>query len=505
MRRSLPLLALAPLAALPAQDAEIAAIQVPEELTITAATAFDVDRDGRDDLVIAARDTRTGRREVRVHLRAAAAPWFQPKPSRPPYVVETDVIAFTFADCTPAKGRELVLLTADRVVAVDFADDGTPTYVPLLQHDLVWPAANPDFVLPLPGAAVDVDADGREDLLLPQTWGTLLHLQNAPGTPRGGEFDRPVVLVLPAWRSPIAPAGGGPATLRGDELSLGLRLGDGDDEDDERKSGPLVRVRTRTPPCLVADVDGDGHLDLAAIRNGRAFFAMQALDGTWRMHDVALPLPEDRLTLFDPAFDVQLADVDGDRRLDLMLTTSASRGDELEVRIDLFRTRGDGSWPAKPDCRLRLQTLARPPQLVDADGDGRLDVIAVTVRTDALRGLTGGAPTALDAQCNLFRGTGERFEVPAMLIAPLRLPAKAQRGGGAFVEVVAGGNGAPGALLLREGDVLQRRPFRRDGDRLQLVPPTTRVPIPDKARLDASRDGEVLVRSEHEVLHVRTR
>ena len=188
-----------------------------------------------------------------------------------------------------------------------------------------------------------------------------------------------------------------------------------------------------------------------------------------------------------------------------VLTTSASRDEEIEVRIDLFVAGENGGFRDKPASRLRLQTIARPPQLVDVDGDGRLDVVAVTVRTDTLRGLTGDGPTALDAQWNVFRNDGRRFVLPAMAIQPLRLPAKAQRGGGTFVETLAGASGRPGALLLRDGDTLQRRPVLRDGDRLQLGEPSTSFAIPEKSLLEGRQSGEVLVRSEHELLHVRTR
>lgn len=501
IRRALPFVGM--LASTMAQAPEQTTVQLPEHVVLTGTLSTDVDADGRDDLVLACRDTKAKKRELRVHLRRGEAPVFANEPSRPPYAVDSDVIAFTFADYTAAKGRELVLLTADRAVAVEFGGDGTPTYVPLFTNDLVWPTADPDFVLPLPNARCDLNGDGREDLLLPQTWGAIANLQNPPGMPRDGKLANWTYCILPEWRSPVAGTGRGPASFQGGELRLGLQLGGGGD--DERDTGPLVRVRTRTPPCLVADVDGNGHLDLAAVRNGRAFFVMKSAGPAVDTRDVALPLPEDRLALFDPAFDVQLVDTNGDKRLDLVLTTSASRDDEIEVRIDLFVTRDDGTWADKPSSRLRMKTLAKAPQLVDADGDGRLDVVAVTVRTDTLRGLTSGTPTALDAQLNVFRGTGDRFALPALLIAPLQLPAKSQRGGGTFVEVLGAANGNPAALLLREGDALQRRPLQPDGERLRLGEPSTTLPIPDKSQLELLRSGEVLVRTDHELLHVRTR
>jgi len=481
-------------AAARAQAPDVAAIQLPEHVVLTGSLVTDVDGDGRDDLVLACRDTKQMRRELRVHRRSGDEPPFANTPTSPPFPVDRDVIAFTFADCTTKPGRELVLFTAERAVAVEAGADGAPEYVPLATIDLVWPTADPDFVLPLRDAGNDVDGDGRADLLLPTTRGAMLL--------RGGR--EPAPFVLPAWQSPLAAAGNGPATIRGDELRLRLQLGTRDDDDPP--GGPLVSVRTRTPPTIAIDADGDGRRDLVATRNGRLFVGRLGDDGKLTPHDVALPLPGDRLALFDPAFDVQLANVDDDRRADLVLTTSASRDDEIEVRIDLFPTKADLSWDPKPASRLRLKTLARAPQLVDVDGDGRLDVVAVTVRTDALRALTGGGePASLEAQLNVFRNAGDRFTTPALSITPLQLPAKARRGGGAFVEVVAGTNGAPGAVLLRDGDVLLRRPFERAGERLSLGAPTSRLSIAPDTRLAATADGAVVVRRDHELLHVRMR
>ncbi len=473
-------------AAMGAQAQETTAIQMPEHVVLTGVLAIDVDRDGRDDLVLACRDTKAERREIRVHRRSAEAPWFAGTPSRPPHPVETDVVAFTFADVSAAPGRELVLFAPERIVAVEPGPDGAAKYVPLVPHDLVWPVAERDFVLPLRDATIDLDGDGQDEMLVPQTDGAIAWRRDAS----------PVSVRVPPRRSPVAPAGGGPASIGDGELRLSFGR-----SKSERDGGPLVSVRTRTPICRAIDLDGDGRRELVAIRNGRVFTTSTEA----AVRDVPLPLPGDRLKVFDPAFDVQFADLDGDRRADLVLTTSASRDDEIEVRIDTFVTRSDGTWGEKANSRLRMKALAVPPRLADVDGDGRVDLITVTVQTDALRSLSGGTPTALDAQLNVFRGGDGRFMSPAVSITSLRLPTKSERGGGTFVEVVAAGAGGTGSVLLRDGDTLQRRPFGRDGDRLQLLPPTTTVPIPAKSRLDAAPGGEVLVLGEHELLHVRTR
>jgi hypothetical protein len=325
-----------------------------------------------------------------------------------------------------------VLLTAERAVAVETGDDGVASYRVIAAPRLVWPAADPEFVLPLDGALCDFDGDGRDDLLLPQPDGVLLHRADQP----------PFVLDLPLRSGPLGTkktGPGAPAAWNRDELRL--RFAFGGDSDDGSDHGPLLSLRATSPPCRLVDLDGDGRLDLVAVRNGTAFAGMQQGDGSVAVHEHALPLPEDRLSLFDPSFDVQFASIDGDPRLDLVMTTSSQRGDEIEVRVDVHSARQEGGWNPARAARLRVQPLAGPPQLVDVDGDGRLDVVLVTVRTDSLRGLTGDGPTALDAQLVVFRGDGERFVTPAMLQHALRLPPLGNGNRGPFVHVIAGRSG----------------------------------------------------------------
>lgn len=483
----------------------IASLQVPATTVVTGVLATDVDGDGHTDLVLACRDSAPQRRELRLYLRKAGQPCFANEPSQPPQPIEKDVIAFTYADCDPSPGRELVLLTTDRCVAVVPQTDGEPRYVPLVAPQLVWPAPELSAVLPLPGASGDFDGDGRDDLLVPEPDGALLHRH-------GRAANDAQHLRLPPWRSTLAAAGtGGPASVGDNRLNLQLSFSDDDPEGaTPRDRGPLLSLRTRAPQLRSLDRDGDGKRDLVALRNGQLWTWQQTANGDFAAPTAAdLPLPGDRLALFDPAFDVQLVRVDADARPDLVLTTSARQQDEIEVRIDLFRTRADGSWPAKPDRRLRMQTLASSPQLVDADGDGHLDLVALTMRTDRLKGLTGDAPTALEVQLNVFRGNGETFTTPAAMTQLLQLPIDGGRSRGPFLDVLPGRAGEPGAVLLQSGKVLQRRPFRRDGERLQLAPAAAELPLGTAVRLrgldqaDGTPSGEVVVWLDHEVQHVR--
>jgi len=483
---------------------EVVALQLPKTVRLKGLLDVDVDSDGRLDLVLACFDEQTKKRELRTHFRSARAPQFAGEPSLTPYALERDVIAFTFADVDARPGRELVLFTAERAVAVLPAASPAegPRYEPLFAHRLLWAVPDATEALALDDVVHDVDGDGHDDFLLPELDGARLVLQRRKDGV--ASFAPPVQWQVPAWRSPLeAGTAGGPVRARGGELRFSLS----DDANEDADGQPLVQLRARAPRFLLLDLAGDGVRDGIALRNDSVWCWPIGPDAgiAAAPTSMALPLPEDRLALFDPAFDVQLADVNRDGLPDLLLTTSARRNEEVEVRIDLFvQRRGASTWATKPDGRLRMQTLATSPQLVDADGDGQLDLVAITVRTDLLRGLTGDGRTSLQAQLNVFRGGETGFQVPAMLNQQLELPVRQGRQRIPFVRVLAAPAGA--FVLLRIEDRIALQPLQRDDTRLRLLPPVWQVPIPSTASPQLARNApEVLVVDKRELLHVSWR
>ena len=486
-------LLLAPLAAQTPAAPTVTTIQLPEKTAITDVMECDVDGDGLLDLVLATRDEAGERPFAQVHLRAKAGAPFTAAPSRAPLPLERDVVAFTFADVLPGPGRECVLLTPERVVAATLGGDGTPEYTPLGSIQLVWPTQVRGAALLLDDACVDLDGDGADDLLLPEPDGAALLCRG----------QQPLRWSLPAWRNPMRGNQNGAVSMRGNgaRMDVDLRIADDGDES-ARDNGPLAAASFRTPTMRRMDLDGDGAFELVAVRNDKAFVA-RVRDGALQASAIALPLPADRLIAFDPAFDVQLADCNGDKKADLLLTTSARRGDEVEVRVDLFLARADGTFGDKQESRLRVQTLAGAPQLVDCDGDGVLDLALRTVKLDGLRALTGDAPTSLETQLSIFRGAGDRFAQPAMLATVLQVAAR-EGAGQPYLRVLAAPAGGSASVLLREDDQLQRRPLAADGRKLRLDPPDCALPLPKGARLVAAVDPkEVIVRRNNELLHMR--
>lgn len=491
-----------------AQPTPGTALQLAPDCLLTGALQVDVDGDGQDDLVLACFDRTQRRRELHVHLRRTGPQPFVGTPSLV-YALDRDVIGFLYADCDPRPGRELVLCTPERVVAVQ-PDPAGDRYEVLAELPLVWPAAMAELVLALDRARVDADGDGRDDLLLPTVDGAVLLLG----------CRQPVPLAVPARSAGLPTAGGAPARSSRDQVQLSLQLGDDDGADDDdpgadqpgrsasrsRERGPLLSLRARAPGATLGDLDGDGRLDLVAFRNGQLWVRCQTVPGQFApTRPLALPLGEDRLQFFDPAFDVQLVPTPHGRA-DLLLTTSGKRGDELEVRIDRHPALADGGFRRDAASRLRVQALARPPQLADADGDGQPDLLLLSLRPDLLKAL-GNGPQPVELQCSIFRGDSGRFALPALLTTSLQVPLQDGRGSEPFVRLLPGAAGQPGELALGLDARLAVRPLVRAGSRWQLGPERLAVTLPAKSRLavlDPVR-GEFLARADHEALHVRVR
>lgn len=476
-------------AALLPQQPRVTTIQLPEGASIARAFLQDVDLDGQLDLVLSCR--RAGKRSVQVYARGSSGKAFAATPSRR-LELDGSVVAFAFCDCDPRAGRELVLFTSTTAAVVLPARDEEPDYRQLFRHPLVWPAAAPEQAMPLPDATADLDGDGRDDLMLPRPDGWSAWFQ-------GDEGFEVQELELPEWRDEVRDAVSG----RGAGGGLRFRFAAGRPT---RGQTVLVSTSARTPPCALVDLDGDGRRDLVAQRNGVVHVgewdAPRQLTTTQR----PLPLPEDRLKLLDPSFDVQWPDIDGDGRPDLLLTTSTNRDDEVEARVDVFITQPDGSWPDRRDMRLRMQPMAAPPRLVDADGDGRDDLACVTLRTAAISELTGGEGASLDAQLTIYAGDGDGFAKKPILNVAVKLgSSRATRQPLVFVR--SGRRGVPGDVLLRTSDQLERRLLARSSGGLRLAAPDRSVRVSGSSRvLVADEDGDdVLVIDGAEVRHVRFR
>lgn len=482
------------------QDPQTATIQLPDSQRVTGALLADINGDQLSDLILACRHTGTGKRILRMYERTTKSPAFSSTPSRPPYEVDSDVIAFTFCDCEKTPGCELILLTAEQVVAVIAGKDGAPTYTRLANHQLIWPAADPSQVVPLSDAAIDIDRDQHTDLMLPSPDGWSVWFQDVDD--EASSFSHQAQIKLPQRQSNIGKSTRG-RVASNDGIAFRMRMSGGRARG---IGGRLVSTSTRTPQCQAIDLYGDGNLDLVTYRNGSMHAGIQLDPRSFTQREQPLPLPENRLKAIDLAFNVQWSDINGDSKSDLLLTTSAQRDGDVEARVDLFLANGNGGWADKPNARLRMQTLARKPQLVDADGDGRDDLVCITLRTSAMANITSLKSSSFDAQLNIYRNSGQQFVTPSLLSRPLPLVTNS-RLQKPFLIVRPGRRGRPGDVLLHIDGHIERRFLNIKNKALQMAKSDARSPVPEKSTILVADEfgDDLLIISSSEVRHLRFR
>jgi hypothetical protein len=130
----------------------------------------------------------------------------------------------------------------------------------------------------------------------------------------------------------------------------------------------------------VGDVNEDGRLDLAVANavNGPEVF-LQNQDGSWRQTPDVMP------ALLGGAMAVALGDVNGDGHLDLV--TGGIRSKKVQEGYGIFVLSGDGKggWTEEQGTGLPAMDLSFTwgTSLSDVDGDGRLDVAVATGGTIA--------------------------------------------------------------------------------------------------------------------------
>ena len=142
-----------------------------------------------------------------------------------------------------------------------------------------------------------------------------------------------------------------------------------------REFASLNQIRMNGSGVALGDVDGDGRCDvfLCGVEASARLFRNL---GGWRFEDVTTASGLD----FAPAYTVGalLADVDGDRDLDLLVSVHGGGA-------RLFSNDGKGRFTPRTDAGLVPTGGATSMAAADADGDGDLDLYVGHYRTTTIR------------------------------------------------------------------------------------------------------------------------
>jgi len=141
------------------------------------------------------------------------------------------------------------------------------------------------------------------------------------------------------------------------------------------------------------DLNGDGRADVVVIEGGKhagnrntfAWFAAPAtIQGEWARHEFG---NDDQLRSFLGA--AQLADMDGDGDLDLIVSSDNHSGSSKQADIYVYINPGagsvTGSWQFQ---RVTPNTLSlhhiNDMEIADMDGDGRLDIVVRSLQPNEI-------------------------------------------------------------------------------------------------------------------------
>jgi hypothetical protein len=274
---------------------------------------------------------------------------------------EGQVFGFDLADVDGQPGDELLLVTPDGISSRSFRGRVAGPAVKLVEQ----PTA---FTRPAPGAmprlrlVQDVSAAGSRELLVPGPKVLGVYRQKGPGN-----------------------------YVRAAELSLDIQAGwsaaDQMRRLDRARTGavPYFRLSFAFPSLYVADVDGDGLLDIVATLEDRVAIYRQLPGFTFAKaptvsRDFAVRSPEE-LKEAGTSASATVSDVDGDGVADLVVRKLVARGlASVTTTTYVFFGRKGGTYAEVPDQVLRGEgATGTDVELFDVTGDGRPDLVVPSV------------------------------------------------------------------------------------------------------------------------------
>jgi hypothetical protein len=349
-------------------------LELPSAGRTSAAGFADLDGDGHTDIfaVSFAGVQPTERRELRVYFQRPEGAL----PRTPDWAgaVLDGAAAFDVADLPDGPGEELLFVRRHRVTVLSFAGRS------VARRDLVIPGD--------PTVASSASERRFERLRLAR-----------------GKLGEEPRLLVPGLGECVVLAPGGAILAR---LDVGHRAS----YFIPPRPGALIReseieMYHKFPRIDVGDVDGDGRGDvIATSRHEIRVFRQLANGGFPEQPDPRIAIG--RLTEKDQirgtgTVRVEPRDLDGDRRVDLLVTYTT--GGFLAPRSETtFHLNRGGSWDlSHPDQTLTFENGWNAFQITDINGDGRVELIEARMPLSILEIVEVLLTRAIDVEISVYR------------------------------------------------------------------------------------------------------
>jgi hypothetical protein len=342
----------------------------------------DLDGDGRLELVVVTHIPRplaldlppvigalvppqvSAREDRRIEIFWNTPKGFDPE-ARSIYLVPRSARCFCFADVLPAPGKELVILDGKGVLAAETQRSQSQVYGRRAFRRI---AEQPSFY------------DFPDDDALPE-WGLVLGGKGPAGDS--------LIVARPDGFQVLRPSAGDGEALRPGEL---LRFNP--QIEAESSSNRAFAVTKTLPRPFLRDLDGDGNIDfaMADLSGGRQLIVYPGLpNNRFSPTPVARRAPSLRRELKSDFLTYETADaldLNGDGVCDLVIShTEGNIGlwDTLtSSQLLYYGRRGPSGFDVTPDQVVSSVGVSIVPRAIDFDGDGKLDLLVSSYRTDLL-------------------------------------------------------------------------------------------------------------------------
>lgn len=332
------------------------------------ALTYDFDGDGKPDLFIASIDAEKDPPERWAALHLNRAGRFGERADAM-WAIPDRASVLVFGDFLPGGGTELGFLAEDGVWVHPWKD-GRPAAEPLkLLHARTFFRIPSMKQIPLWQWKMDLDGDGRDDLLVPLDDGYRVYFQTAPGV-----F-------------------GKVATLESDLAEGALRALGASGAPEKPETAPVQFTFSRELPKLeTADINGDGLRDLVLIRRDVVTYWLQKEAGVfastrpWRVSFRVPTLSETAKKDTVDLSSLKFTDINADGLADLVVTkVSGELGLWDSIRTSVYLHLGTGKGNFIADKRIAIDGVSIDPEFIDLNGDGKLDVATSRLRTDLMK------------------------------------------------------------------------------------------------------------------------